>query len=156
VRPEDLRGTWVEYWAVDGGADTERYSFSELGRFEWSSAYSAQTAAQAPKTAIRKAGAYRIERTGPTPAIVFEVQHETFPGCAAPCTAGSEPREVDHATPIIERSELGECPSNPEAQRVDASYTCRAFGGKAFWRKAPEAQASSAAAAAAPTSAHNE
>lgn len=143
LRPEDLRGTWVEYWAVDGGADTERYSFSELGRFEWSSSYSAQASAQPPQTAIRKAGTFRIERTGPTPALVFDVQHETFAGCSAPCTAGTEPREVDHAPALVERSELGECPSNPEAQRVDANYTCRAFGGKAFWRKAPEPPATS-------------
>jgi hypothetical protein len=136
VRPSDLRGTWVEYWAVDGGADTERYSFSELGNFEWTSSYAAQASAAAPQTAIRKAGSFRIERNGSTPVLVLEVQHETFAACSAPCTGSNEPREVDHATPIVERYELGECPSNPEAKQIDQSYTCRAFGGKAFWRKA--------------------
>jgi hypothetical protein len=134
VRPDDLRGTWVEYWAVDGGADTERYSFSELGRFEWNSASaSAQAGLQ---TALRKAGVFRVERNGSTPVLVLEIQHETFGACATGCAGSNEAREVDHATPLVERFELGECPSNPEAQRVDASYTCRAFGGKAFWRKA--------------------
>jgi hypothetical protein len=133
VRPEDLRGTWVEYWAVDGGADTERYSFSELGRFEWH----ASAEANAPQTAVRKAGAFRIERNGLTPVLVLDVTHESFAACSAPCTDSKEPREVDHAAPIVERFELGECPSNPEAQRIDRSYTCRAFGGKAFWRKGP-------------------
>jgi len=139
VRPDDLRGTWVEYWAVDGGADTERYSFSELGHFEWNSTYSAQTSPHAPQTAVRKAGVFRLERNGSTPVLVLEVQHEAFAACAAPCEATTGPREVEHATPLVERYELGECPSNPEAQRVDASYTCRAFGGKAFWRKARDA-----------------
>lgn len=133
-----MHGTWVEYWAVDGGADTQRYSFSELGRFEWSSSYSAQTSPQAPARAVRKAGVFRVERNGPTPVLVLEVQHETFAACAAPCAASPEPREVDHATPLVERFELGDCPSNPEAQRMDANYKCRAFGGKAFWRKAAE------------------
>jgi hypothetical protein len=146
VRPDDLHGTWVEYWAVDGGADTERYSFSERGRFEWNSSYSAQTGKQAPQTAVRKVGAFRIERNGATPVLVLEVQHESFAACAAPCASSDRAREVDHATPLVERFELGECPSNPEAQRIDASYTCRAFGGKAFWRRAPDARASSAEA----------
>jgi hypothetical protein len=143
VRPSDLRGTWVEYWAVDGGADTERYSFSELGRFEWNSSYSAQTSAQAPRTAVRKAGVFRLERDGSTAVLVLEIQHEAFAGCSAPCTGSAEPREVDHGTPLVERYELGECPSNPEAQRVDANYACRAFGGKAFWRKVDEPRAAS-------------
>lgn len=141
VRPDDLRGTWVEYWAVDGGADTERYSFSEHGRFEWNSAYSAQASQPPPQTAVRKAGAFRVERNGSTPVLVLEVQHETFGACGAACGGSKEAREVNHATPLVERYELGECPSNPEAQRLDTSYTCRAFGGKAFWRKALDASA---------------
>jgi hypothetical protein len=144
VRPDDLRGTWVEYWAVDGGADTERYSFSELGRFEWNSADSAQTGQPAAQTAVRKAGAFRIERNGSTPVLVLEVQHETFGACGAACAGSKEASEVDHATPLIERYELGECPSNPEAQRIDTSYTCRALGVKAFWRKALDATAANA------------
>jgi hypothetical protein len=139
VRPDDLRGTWVEYWAVDGGADTERYSFSELGRFEWSSA-SPQAGQPAPQSAVRKVGAFRIERSGSTPVLVLEIQHETFGACGTGCAGSNQEREVDHATPLVERFELGECPSNPEAQRIDNSYTCRAFGGKAFWRKALDAR----------------
>jgi hypothetical protein len=147
VRPDDLRGTWVEYWAVDGGVDTERYSFSELGRFEWTSSYAAKSGATAPQTAVRKTGAFRIERNGATPVLVLEVEHETFAACAAPCAGSNEPREVDHTKPIIERFELGECPSNPEAKQIDQSYTCRAFGGKAFWRKSAARSGESATTA---------
>ena len=131
IASTDLLGTWVEYWAVAGGADTERYAFTDATHFEWD----AMNAAQQTNNpgAIRKVGTFRVEREGPTWMLVLEVQRESFPACAAPCTSGA--REVDHTTPLVERYELGDCPSNPEAQSVDASYTCRAFGGKAFWRK---------------------
>jgi hypothetical protein len=132
---DDLRGTWVEYWAVSGGADTDRFAFDEQGHFDWHASANAQ--AQAP-SAIEKAGAFRVERTGQASVLVLEVQRERFAGCASPCTHAGEPREVRHSAPIIERHELGECPVNPEAERIDASYTCRAIGGKAFWRKTPE------------------
>jgi hypothetical protein len=142
IHPDDLRGTWVEYWAVDGGADTERYSF-EAGHFDWHAA--GQVRGQ---TAVRKAGAFRIVRDGPAAVLVLDVEHETFEGCAAPCASGGDAREVSHPSPIVERYELGECPSNPEAQRIDTSYTCRAIGGKAFWRKPPPGRADSASATA--------
>ncbi|HKP63673.1 MAG TPA: hypothetical protein VJV78_43360 [Polyangiales bacterium] len=133
---EDLRGTWVEYWAVSGAADTDRFAFDAQGHFDWRA--SAKAAQEQAQGAIEKAGAFRVEQAGQASVLVLEVEHERFAGCASPCTQAGEPREVHHSAPIIERYELGECPVNPEAQRIDAGYTCRAIGGKAFWRK-PEA-----------------
>jgi hypothetical protein len=136
VRPDaaaltDLRGEWVEYWAVRGKADTEGYSFSEDGRFVWRAAEQGK----APNTAIHKDGTYRVEAKGRGPHLVLSVESERFAPCAAPCTQGGEPREVRHATPLTEAYELDTCPDNPEARELDADYTCRAIGGKTFWRK---------------------
>ena len=133
---EDLRGTWVEYWAVSGAADTDRFAFDAQGRFDWHASAKAMQAQAQVQGAIEKAGAFRVEQAGQASVLVLEVEHERFAGCASPCTQAGETREVHHSAPIIERYELGECPVNPEAQRIDASYTCRAIGGKAFWRKA--------------------
>jgi len=139
----DLLGSWVEYWAVDGRADTEQYAFTDASHFEWRASAGAQDARS--QTAVHKAGEFRIEREGPAWVLVLEIRHETFAACDAPCSGQADPREVDHATPLVERYELGECPSNPEALRVDAGYTCRAFGGKAFWRKSSDVRAAPSA-----------
>jgi hypothetical protein len=133
---EDLRGTWVEYWSVSGAADTDRFAFDERGNFDWHASAKAQS--HTP-SAIEKAGAFRVERAGKASVLVLEVQRERFAACASPCAESGPPREVQHSAPIIERYELGECPVNPEAERIDADYTCRAIGGKAFWRKKPDA-----------------
>ncbi len=125
VGPEDLRGTWVEYWAVAGGADTERYAFNEPGRFDWHASQREKAAEQSP---IGKSGSFRLEPHGSATYLVLAIERETFGGPGVP-------REVQHPAPVVERHELGECPSNPEAKNIDASYTCRAIGGKAFWRK---------------------
>jgi hypothetical protein len=138
--PPDLRGEWVEYWAVQGGADTEGYSFDGDGRFTWSAAKNAH----APNAAIHKDGNYRIESADSGLQLVLQIEREQFAPCSAPCAGSSEPREVQHATPLTEQYEIGECPSNREAERLDSSYTCRAFGGKAFWRKPTPAPSASA------------
>ncbi|HKU41687.1 MAG TPA: hypothetical protein VJR89_26200 [Polyangiales bacterium] len=130
AEPVDLRGTWVEYWAVNGKAETDRYDFSEQGRFDWHAA--AQTESRNP---VEKQGTFRVERAGDAAVLVLEVERERFAGCSSGCPQ-SGPREVTHSTPIVERYELGECPVNPDAERVDRNYTCRAIGGKAFWRRA--------------------
>jgi hypothetical protein len=127
----DLRGTWVEYWSISGRADTDRFAFDEQGRFDWHASAKAEAK---PPTAIEKAGAFHVEHDGRAAVLVLEVERERFAACAAPCAQSAEPREVEHSAPIVERYELGECPVNPEAERMDASYTCRAIGGKAFWR----------------------
>jgi hypothetical protein len=130
----DLRGDWVEYWALSGGADTEGYSFTEDGRFVWRAAHKDH----APNTAIERTGTYRVETGGQAPKLVLQVDSERFAPCAAPCTSDQAPRDVHHATPLTEAHEIGDCPKNQEAERLDASYTCRAIGGKAFWRVARE------------------
>lgn len=130
VTAADLSGTWVEYWAVSGGADTERYAFSEPGRFDWHA--SAKLVSQ---QAVEKTGTFRLEVHGKATFLVLEVERETFAACNSCSGEAAARREVTHASPLIERYELGECPSNPEAQQIDATYTCRAIGGKAFWRK---------------------
>jgi hypothetical protein len=127
----DLRGNWVEYWAVNGAADTEGYSFSQDGRFTWR----APKNSQSPNTAIQKAGNYRVEHAGAGQRLVLQIENERFAPCSAPCESAGAPRDVQHSTPLTEQYEIGECPTNQEAEQLDSSYTCRAFGGKAFWRK---------------------
>lgn len=126
----DLRGEWVEYWALSGGADTEGYSFTDDGRFMWRAAQKDQL----PNAAIERTGTYRVETSGQAPKLVLQVDSERFAPCAKPCTSSQAPRDVHHATPVIESLEIGDCPKNQEAEQLDASYTCRAIGGKAFWR----------------------
>ena len=133
VSPGDLTGTWVEYWAVNGGADTEHYAFTAPDRFDWHAAEDA-----AAQTAVEKRGAFRLETDGKATFLVLEVQSEKFAACQT-CAQTAGAREVQHESPLIERHELGECPSNPEAKQIDAGYTCRAIGGKAFWRKTTQA-----------------
>jgi len=127
----DLRGSWVEYWALSGSAATESYAFSAQGRFAWRAAPDPPQ----PRRAVHKAGTFRLETDGHSQFLILEVQRERFAGCAAPCTSAGASAESLHSTPLIERYELGDCPHNPEAERVDATYTCHAIGGKAFWRK---------------------
>lgn len=127
----DLRGTWVEYWAVNGKAETDSYAFTEQGRFDWHA--SAKVEQQKP---VEKVGTFHIETHGDGAVLVLEVERERFAGCTGGC-ADSSPREVTHSTPIVERYELGECPGNPDAERIDRHYTCRAIGGRAFWRRPP-------------------
>lgn len=129
--PPDLRGEWVEYWSVRGDADTEGYVFDGDGRFTWR----APKRAQAPNAPIQKDGNYHVEKADAGLHLVLQIDREQFAPCSAPCEGSDAPRVVQHATPLTEQYEIGECPSNSEAERLDASYTCRAFGGKAFWRK---------------------
>lgn len=137
VSAADLNGIWVEYWAVTGGgAETESYAFSEPGRFDWRASPKVQS-----QSAIGKTGKFRLETHGKGTFLVLEIERETFAACSTCKAAAGAPREVAHESPLIERYELGECPSNPEAQQIDAGYTCRAIGGKAFWRKTEAAPA---------------
>jgi hypothetical protein len=128
----ELSGVWAEYWAVNGGADTQRYLFLEDGRFAWLAA--AQAAPNAP---IQKQGTFALEQSGASAVLVLRVSAERFAACSLQCAHHDEgPRRVEHVSPIIERYEIGECAPNLEAQALDSRYACRAIGGRAFWRRA--------------------
>ena len=123
-------GAWAEYWAVRGGADTQRYEFFEDGRFAWLAP--AQAAAS---TSIRKTGTYSLEREGARSLLVLRVAVERFAACDERCAHHADgPQTVEHATPLVERYEIGECAPNVEAQALDGRYACRAIDGRAFWR----------------------
>jgi hypothetical protein len=137
-----LVGSWAEYWAVRGGADTQRYEFFEDGRFAWLA--SAQAAAS---TSIAKTGTYALERDGARSLLVLRVAVERFAPCDERCAQHAEgPHTVEHATPLVERYEIGECAPNVEAEALDGHYACRAIDGRAFWRN-PERSAAQPLAA---------
>lgn len=123
----DLQGMWVEYWAVSGQLDTQRYVFLEDGTFSWIAPHDF-----AGRTAARKLGRYQLEGN----ALVLQVGTEEFAACAT-CSAEAEReiKRVEHATPLVERYELGECAPNIEAQALDQHYACMAIDGRAFWRR---------------------
>jgi hypothetical protein len=118
----DLRGLWVEFWAVSGSADTQRYAFFEDGRFGWTAASSAA----AP--VARRWG--RFEVAGNELVLSIEGYDERF-GCEASAAC-----RVTHPQAIVERLPLGECPDNEEARALDQGYRCVSLGGQAFWRDA--------------------
>lgn len=69
----------------------------------------------------------------------------------AQTSAGSEPRKQagtwrvsgawlllsDAQGQVIEQLAIADCPSNPEAEQLDARYRCRSLGGQAFWLSKP-------------------
>jgi hypothetical protein len=127
----ELFGSWAEYWAVEGGADTQRYVFLEDGRFAWLAPASSVTA-----TALQKTGTFALERNGAGQLLVLRVTAERFAACSEKCAHHDEAaRRVEHTTPVVERHEIGDCAPNLEAQALDAQYACRAIGGRAFWRR---------------------
>jgi hypothetical protein len=136
-----LVGAWAEYWSVHGGVDTQRYVFFADGRFVWIA-----PAAAAPSTSIRKTGRFALEHDGARSLLVLRVAAERFAACDERCAHHADgPQAVEHATPIVERYEIGECAPNLEAQALDQHYACRAFDGRAFWRSPkPEDAAGSA------------
>lgn len=124
---ERLQGVWVEFWALTGHADTQRYSFFADGRFGWRAATAADVGAG------WRWGSARVNSDGTE--IVFSVEGEakTF-GCepAASC-------RVTHKPALEQRLSVGVCPENDEARALDAQYRCFSLGGQAFWRHAHEA-----------------
>lgn len=135
-----LHGVWAEYWSTAGDADTRRYVFLSDGRFGWLAPERTTPAVQP----LRRSGTYRIETVDGASMLVIETRSERFAACTGGCANAGEARQVEHDAPLVERYEIGECPPNQEAQRLDASYECRSFGGRAFWRRssAPDAEAS--------------
>jgi hypothetical protein len=129
-----LTGVWVEYWAPGGAADTERYQFDAGDQLVWDA-----RRATSDRGPIHKHGAFRLEPASSPSELVVSVMAEDFAGCASCSAEAGAPRHVEHAQPIIERYELGECAPNVEAQARDAHYACVAIGGHAFWRQPPSA-----------------
>ena len=123
----ELQGLWVEYWAVNGDLDTQRYIFLEDGNFTWLA-----PSTFAGRSAMRKLGHFQLQAN----TLVLQVDTEEFapcPTCGA--AAATESKRVEHSTPLVERYELGECAPNVEAQAIDQRYACMAIDGRAFWRR---------------------
>ena len=120
--PAELAGAWVEYWAVSGATDTQRYRFGADGRFEWH-------AAPATPDLARRWGSFRIDGE----ELVLSCEgHERRGDCkGAACTVADQP-------PVEHRLQLGECPPNVEAKALDANYRCLSIAGHAFWRRSGE------------------
>jgi len=119
----DLEGSWVEFWALSGKADTQRYTFLVDGRFGWQAA---PGATGTPDVPARRFGRYEVQGA----ELVLRVQGEDARGdCsdAAPCRTFHDP-----AAEL--RLPLGACPDNSEATTLDQAYRCTAIGGQAFWR----------------------
>ena len=115
-----IDGLWVEFWALQGHADTQRYALFPDGRFGWCAAK------EGPTGGARRWGTWSTEGD----MLVLRVRgQDSGTGCAtADCRAQHEP-------PLEERLQLGPCPPNEEARRLDASYRCLSIAGQAFWRR---------------------
>ena len=116
----ELTGDWVEYWAVSGATDTQRYTFGQDGRFEW------HAAAATPDVA-RRWGSFRVDGADLVLSCEGHEQRRDCKGQA--CNVADQPA-------VEQRLLLGECPPNVEAKALDANYRCLSIGGHAFWRKA--------------------
>jgi len=118
---QPLSGLWVEFWALEGHADTQRYAFFEDGRFGWCAAREGED------KGARRWGQWKAE--GET--LVLQVQgRDRGPACQdAAC-------RQSHAPPVEERLQLGPCPPNEEAKALDGTYRCISIAGQAFWRRA--------------------
>jgi hypothetical protein len=123
---DSLEGTWVEFWALTGHADTQRYAFFADGRFGWRAPASDGAAVGA------RWGHAKLSPGGSEILLDVEGQAATL-NCepAAAC-------RVLHDPPVQERLQVGTCPDNDEARRLDPQYLCFSLGGRAFWRHAHE------------------
>jgi hypothetical protein len=108
----ELIGTWVEFWAVTGRADTQSYMFGADSSFEWRAARAAGTSGP-----TLRAGTFRLEGG----ALILTITREE--PAMKPAHRGDE------------RLPLGACPPDQEARAIDASYRCLSFNGRAFWRR---------------------
>lgn len=118
----ELAGEWVEFWALSGGADTQRYVFGADGQFEWSDA------AASKEPILATFGSYTFDGTSVTLTIKMERPRDLK--CDSGCRKPVEP-------PRTTQLGVNECPPNEEARALDASYRCLAFGDRAFWLKSP-------------------
>jgi hypothetical protein len=127
LTPALLPGVWVEFWALSGHADTQRYALFEDGRFGWRAAAGSDT------DIGWRWGRVKLNADGTE--IVFSVEGEAK-------NFGCEPRatcRVIHQPALEQRLSVGACPENEEARALDAQYRCYSLGGQAFWRHSNEA-----------------
>jgi hypothetical protein len=120
-----LVGEWAEFWAVSGGADTQRYTFWPDGRFEWQAAPGA-----AADPIRRRFGTWELGPGRLTLRVTGQELRSTCADQTRPC------QSVTEAVSSEEQLELGACPANEEARALDASYRCVSIRGRAFWRRA--------------------
>jgi hypothetical protein len=132
LAPEALHGSWVEYWALSGRAETQRYTFMPDGRFGWCAGPSTATPA-------RRWGRFSVAGD----ALVLNVQGED---AQRECDGTGGCRAL-HEPALEQRLPLGACPPNEEARALDTQYRCVSVGGQAFWL-GPASAASDADAAA--------
>jgi hypothetical protein len=131
----ELSGTWSEYWAVAGAAETQRYTFADNGEFRWAAAPSSSPPQAG--TPVQKQGRYELHRDEQRRWLVLHVAATELAGCDSACEGEGEETafHVEHAPALVEQLELDECPPNVEAKQLDAQYACLALGDHAFWRR---------------------
>lgn len=117
----EIAGEWVEFWALSGGADTQRYVFGPDGAFEWSAADTSKDAV------VATFGAYTFDGTKVDLTIKAERPRDSK--CTDGCKNAVEPARTAQLA-------VAECPPNEEAKALDASYRCLSFGDRAFWLRA--------------------
>jgi hypothetical protein len=130
-----LHGSWMEYWALAGHADTQRYTFRPDGRFGWCAAPDTNA------VPARRWGRYSLEGED----LVLSVQGED---ASADCD-GKGPCRSAHQPALEQRLPLGACPPNDEARALDAHYRCISVGGQAFWLRDGQGKSDVEAAALA-------
>lgn len=114
---DQVVGLWCEYWIAPNQADAvapTRSADTQQYLFldDGRFGWRAETAAgQEPK---HRSGQWRVEGS----AIVLR----------------------DGAGQVLEQLAIADCPSNPEAEQLDARYRCRSLGGKAFWLSKPASE----------------
>jgi hypothetical protein len=143
---ESLHGSWMEYWALAGHADTQRFTFMPDGRFGWCAApdSGAGAGAAAPggdAVPARRWGRYSLAGQ----ELVLSVQGEDI---TSDCD-GKGPCRSTHVPALEQRLPLGACPPNDEARALDAHYRCISVGGQAFWLRDGQGKSDVAAAALA-------
>jgi hypothetical protein len=117
----ELAGEWVEFWALSGGADTQRYVFSGDGHFEW-------TAAESSKDGVLAMfGEYSFD--GSNVLLSVKAERPRDSKCKDGCKTPVEPARAVQLS-------VEDCPPNEEARALDASYRCLSFGDHAFWLRA--------------------
>jgi hypothetical protein len=116
----ELAGEWVEFWALQGAADTQRYVFGADGQFEWSAAVESQDAV------LATFGSYVYD--GTSIALTIKMERPRDLKCDAGCRKPVDP-------PRTVQLPVTDCPPNEEARALDGNYRCLAFGDRAFWLK---------------------
>lgn len=119
-----LVGEWAEFWALSGGAATQRYTFWPDGRFDWQASPGA-----ANEPIQRRFGTWELTGDRLTLRVTGQELRATCADRTRPCQSVTEVLSSE------EQLELGPCPANEEARALDASYRCVSIRGRAFWRR---------------------